>query len=857
MHKVLPSLAVAVILTASCAGRVEPAAAPAPSKPEKAEAETALVPGSLFVKLDENQTDVMSTLSGIGVLSAERLIPDGGKWDARHHKAGLDRWYRVTYDPSVRSATKAAADFSSIPGVVFAEPERRTQSTAYFNDPSAGRQWALFNSGSRGPNYAAGCDINVEPVWDLYTAGTPNVIVAVIDSGVEMDHPDLAGHCIPGGPDGSKCFIYNYEGYEIHPNDHGTHVAGIVSATNNNGIGISGVAGGYDGTGGVRVLSCQMLMDDPNDPDKSLQGDAFAAMVWAADHGAVIAQNSWSNVYDSEEDALASSEGYMKDAIDYFNTYAGCDEDGNQLPDSPMKGGVVFFAAGNKTWSIAWPSAYEGVIAVAATTAKFTRASYSNFGDWVDICAPGGDKDEGTLITSTVVGGYDNYQGTSMACPQVSGVAALLVSYFGGPGFTNEMLKEKLLGGARKGVIDSPVEIGPLVDALGAFTYGGTTPPLLPSDVTYSTSSNFLTASWTVTADPDDIKAYSYLMLASKNAADLAGINPNNVPETVVSTLAKVGFTKVGEPISAVLDSLEFEADYYVSVIACDYAGNYSAATDAKMVKTGKNDAPTVTTEHVGDLSVWPYETLNVEYLVTDPNGHKVTVDVTTGSDALSWQMVSDTLRLSIAGNGAPAGNYTAHVLATDNFGAKTDFAIPYEILQNHAPALITPIENQQFSKSGQRIVLDMAKYIGDEDNEPLTYSVKVSEKGIVTINQSGNTLVVTSLGFGLAEVGVTAIDACNEKCSTTFKVLVRDSAAQMDVYPNPVVDVLNIRPAAEGKLDIAVYNKAGAVVWSASQSDASPFSPVIVDLSGQPGGIYYVKVKGAGIDESYTIAKR
>lgn len=860
MHKVLPLLAVAIVLAASCAGNVEPASNPVPSKPESQDkAETAFVPGTIIVQLDEGQTDVMSALSGIGALSAERLIPDGGKWDERHHKAGLDRWYRVIYDPSTRPATKAAADFSSIPGVAYAEPERRIESASYFNDPSAFNQWGLFNDGTKGTNYLAGCDVNVEPVWDMYTAGTPNVIVSVVDEGVQFSHPDLAACTIPGGEDGSKCFLYDYEGYEIFPGNHGTHVAGIIAAVNNNGIGISGVAGGYDGTGGVKIMSCQTMREDPLDPNKTLQGDAFKALVWAADHGSVISNNSWSYVYDTEEDALAGDVGFLKDAIDYFVQYAGCDENGDQLPDSPMKGGVVFFSAGNNTWSIKWPSAYENVIAVGATNAKYGRASYSNYGDWVDICAPGGEAGDGAQILSSVVDGYDKYQGTSMSCPFVSGVAALIVSHFGGPGFTNEMLLEKLIGGARKGVIKDPVNIGPLVDALGAFTYGGTTPPNTPDDVTLSASSNTLTVSWTVTADVDDIKTFSYLVLAAKNASELAGVDPDNIPETVVSSLVKVGFKAVGDPISVELPGLEFETDYYVTVIACDYAGNRADASAVKQLQTGKNDPPVVSTEYAGSFSLQPYEKLAVAYAVKDPNGHEFTVDVDPGSDALSWKLNADkdTVLVTIAGNGAPAGQYTAHLVATDAFGAATDYPIAYEILLNHAPVVVMPMENVQFSKSGQKTVIDMSKYVSDEDGEQLTYSTKLSEKSVANISQSGNTLVVTSLGNGLTDVAVTASDACGEKCNLSFKILVRSSTEVADVYPNPVVDVLNIRPAAEGKLDINVYNKAGSVVWSASQTDASPFSPVTVDLSGMPGGIYYVKVQGAGIDKIYTIAKR
>ena len=172
-------------------------------------------------------------------------------------------------------------------------------------------------------------------------------------SNVQLDHPDLAAACIPGGPQGSKSFVHGEGGYSFPGGDHGTHVAGVIGAVNDNGVGISGIAGGSNGKGGVRILSCAIFMEDPADPEKTIQGDSYNAMVWAADHGAVIANNSWGYVYDSEADAEKGSVGAMGPAIDYFIQYAGCDKEGNQLPDSPMKGGVVIFAAGNEGYRMA------------------------------------------------------------------------------------------------------------------------------------------------------------------------------------------------------------------------------------------------------------------------------------------------------------------------------------------------------------------------------------------------------------------------------------------------------------------------------------------------------------------------
>lgn len=834
------------------------------------EQEPDLVPGTVILQVSEELADQLSSgalqtkssalngvFDGLGVVKVERLYPDAGEWEPRHRAAGLHRWFIVNYDPSASPATKAVGDFSAVEGVEFAEPERRVRSTVFFDDPYAPRQWALYNDGTLGNNYKAGCDINVEPVWANFTGGSSNVIVAVVDEGIQMDHPDLAAITIPAGENGSRSFVNDLPVYTIYPDDHGTHVAGAIAAVSNNGIGISGIAGGLDGQGGVRILACPMMHENPNDPENPYQGNARNAIVWAADHGAVICNNSWGTVYKNQEDAMAGSVGSSGPAIDYFIRYAGCDAEGNQLPGSPMKGGLVVFAAGNEGWQMGWPAAYEPVVAVGAVSAQFTRAYYSNYGDWVDICAPGGDAKQGTLIVSTVTeGGYEYYQGTSMACPQVAGVAALIVSQYGGPGYTVDMLKERLFGGANKNAVSEAYQIGPLVDALGAFTYEGTIPPEPVESVSVSVRSNTITLSWEVTADPDDKKAHGYLALGAKDASLLEGIDPRKIPAAVVTTSVTVGSLAVGDPIFATLSGLEFDTDYYTTVIAYDYAGNYSAASAVKRVRTDKNNPPVVETDYKGDFKVKPFATLSLSYTVSDPDGHVFTVDVDPGSDAFVADVGPEGVNVTIYGNRVPHGVYTAHIVATDVYGEKTDCPVVYEILENHPPKVVSEIGNLQFGAAGETSTIDLSQYFQDEDGEPLSYSVSLTEQNVAHLNPNEGKIYLTTLGYGLTTATVTATDACKASCSLSFMVLVRDETRPVDLYPNPVTTTLNIRPGTEGQFEIAVSNKAGATVWSGS-SAAGPFSPVAVDMSAQPGGTYYVRIEGNGVNDVFTIAKK
>lgn len=306
---------------------------------------------------------------------------------------------------------------------------------------------------------------------------------------------------------------------------HGTHVAGTIAAVSNNGIGISGIAGGTGGGNGAKIMSCEIF--HPTDGRYDANSNATAdAIKYAADNGAVICQNSWG--YEAGTMSLnqwINQDLAVKEAIDYFIRYAGMSPDG-ETQTGPMAGGIVLFAAGNEYSRLAsYPAAYEPCISVAAISCAYEAAWYTNYGSTIDICAPGGGEaanfvnnigyDEGynlsTLPTnlkngdrftytdyfgnkktttidyvSTTVG-YGYMHGTSMACPHVSGVAALIVSQFGAPGFTNEQLKEKLFSTARD--IDSyqsqvydgsgtyAGKIGKLVDA-GAALDSGEVPPV-------------------------------------------------------------------------------------------------------------------------------------------------------------------------------------------------------------------------------------------------------------------------------------------------------------------------------------------------------------------------------------------
>ncbi len=603
----------------------------------------------------------------LDIKSMKRLFPHAGEYEARTRAEGLHKWYCIECGPSI-TMTRASESFRSLPGVEFVEqvPKVKTTSQGFFNDPLLSGQWHYYYDDGLPSIYSARVNINVEPVWRNYTTGNENVIVSVVDGGIDMNHEDLKDNLIGG-------FNYCKQGPMVNSHYHGTHVAGTIAAINNNGIGVSGIAGGDKAKGikGVKLFSSQIF-----DYGTSADDYIYTALKEGADYGAVISQNSWGY---EDYDAIPT---YATEAIDYFIKYAGCDNDGNQRPDSPMKGGVVIFAAGNESSDWASPSGYAPVIAVGAVDHTGFRADYSNYGYWVDICAPGGDDDLSHVLSTYLDNEYRELGGTSMACPHVSGVAALIVSYFGGPGFTNEMLEEKLIKGARSDLGTEYIQIGPFVDALGAFEYGSKAPESVASaDV--SAIGNTVTLRFKVTADSDNEsgKAYGYMALASTERAGLDEIDIKNLPPDAVSAVSLVGERTVGQEMEVSLEGLEYGTKYYVAVVAYDCYRNYSGWSPVYEAVTDSNRPPVITTDHTGVLTVGDGEVVRVTYNISDPDGDGFTVDFESGSEAVTCKYNPDGgCMVTVSGKDAHAGQYEAKLTATDMYGATSEALLEYSI---------------------------------------------------------------------------------------------------------------------------------------------------------------------------------
>ena len=474
------------------------------------------VDGELLVRFDPRVSEILDdagivTKSGAmaasrsGILSVdeildivdgyqiERVFPFDARSEEKVREDGLHLWYLVRFSDE-HSVEKVASDLARLGEVSRVEFNRTlkrasetkatplsvqalrnmsaTAAVNKFNDKFLGLQWHLVNNGDLGPTkFIAGADVQVEKAWEL-TTGDPSIIVAVLDEGVDFNHPDLKDNMWvneneiwrsnednDGNGYAGDVYGYNFAaGSGVvstggrYDTGHGTHVAGVIAAANDNGVGISSIAGGDSKNPGVRIMSCQIFSG-------SLAGtvlDEVRAIKYAADNGAVVLQCSWgyisgaANPYDwsrqfENDEQWKSSNMLEFKALDYFLHNAGS-------PDGVIEGGVIVFAGGNESAPAAsYPAAYPDYISVAGTAGDYTPAVYTNYGFGTTISAPGGDWDyyyeygEGSEVGKlgcilstlpyTVTGaagemaGYGYMEGTSMACPHVSGVVALGLSY--------------------------------------------------------------------------------------------------------------------------------------------------------------------------------------------------------------------------------------------------------------------------------------------------------------------------------------------------------------------------------------------------------------------------------------------
>ncbi len=568
--------------------------------------------GAKYVTTGVRQLDAMA--SKVHAVSMKRVFPYAGKNEARHHQYGLDQWYDITFDNSEMTPLQVKNLYKSTVGIMCAQRvpvytisdsqkyrritpaqiarAQKASATMPFNDPMLAAQWHYHNDGSIS-GCKAGADINLFPAWASGVTGSSDVIVAIIDGGFQIDHPDLKDNVWvneaelngkPGVDDDGDGYVDDIYGWnfmvdsnDLSAHSHGTHVAGTVGATNGNGIGVCGVAGGSNGQGGVKMMVCQVF---DTRASSSAVADFAAAIVYAADMGASIAQCSWGLSTSGETDDA------ITEAIDYFTEVGGGDK---------MNGGLCIFASGNTSdEGDYFPGCLDEVVGVGATTSTGAPAYYASRGSWVDVSAPGGLLDNSTElgVLSTLPGDTYGYnEGTSMACPHVSGIAALILSKYGNKNFSNETLRTLLTTSVNDIYSDYPEYAGLFgsgcIDAYKALQGSEGSVPSAVADYTLTPSHDNVLVEWLV-PDNDEKMVDHHVIYYSTSEFD-ASADLSKLRSVSVDTKYKVS----GDSVSYELSGLKANTTYYFTIVAYNRWGKASAASAVKTATT--NEGPTAT----------------------------------------------------------------------------------------------------------------------------------------------------------------------------------------------------------------------------------------------------------------------
>ena len=581
MALLAPCLAMAMSVLA---GTPPPPVPPPPKAPSKVAVTASRAPdfaaGEVLVKFRAG-----SKGEERGALRAEIGASSRGRF-----RSGVEHW-RL---PPGLSTESAISLLKHRPQIDYVEPNYVVAADRLPDDPGYPEQYHLTNTGQTAG--LAGADIDAARAWNLST-GSREVIVAIIDTGVDLSHPDLASNLfvntgeIPGNglDDDANGFIDDVRGWDFvnddnNPSDdegHGTHVAGIVGAVGNNGRGVSGVCWS------VTILPVKFLMADGT----GFSADAIRAIDYASLMGAQVMNNSW------------GGGGFSRSMEEAIDAAAGA-------------GAVFVAAAGNDSTNIDvvphFPASYllPNVVAVAATDASDQLAQFSNYGtSSVLLGAPG------VKVLSTFPGGrYGYLSGTSMAAPVVSGAAALLRARE--PGLSVSAVRQRLRdtadpvpGLATKTAAGGRVNIFRMIAADDA------TPPGTIDDLSVAAiSSSSVTLRWTATGDDGDTgRASTYEVRYSGNL-----IEPTGALASAVFTNRLVP-APAGTEETLEVTGLDFASDYSFMLRALDeweQPGPWSNTVEATTLgrpalasspgsfepalRTGQKAAATLFVENVG-----------------------------------------------------------------------------------------------------------------------------------------------------------------------------------------------------------------------------------------------------------------
>ncbi|MBK3516479.1 S8 family serine peptidase [Carboxylicivirga marina] len=803
------------------------------------------------------------------VVKMKRIFPNAGKFEAKHRRHGLHLWYELEYaeDIDIENVLNAYNETSEVQN---AEPvyevefynglNRRelksTDATAlnFPNDPKLKDQYFVYNNNE--PAINGGADTYALNAWSLET-GDSDVIVAVIDGGVDTSQVDLKANLwinkgeIPGNniDDDNNGYVDDINGYNFVTGSgkltpdmqrHGTHVAGTIGAVTNNETGIAGIAGGSGQGDGARIMSCA-IFSDRSSTGATEKANVF---IYAADNGAVIAQNSWGYTYPGV------AEQVVLDAIDYFIDNAGYDE--NDRPVGPMQGGIVFFAAGNNgDYDDYYPGCYHRVRAVGASDSEDKITRFSNYGHWVDIIAPG-SRILSTLGETT----YSFMDGTSMACPQVSGAAALIVSKYKNKITPNEVwtrlrnsadsiehLNEDykgLIGTGRLNTFHALMELE--------------NDNLIPNQVTDLSASNIgpvsMDLQWTApgrgAGNEGSVSYYELRYSEDPITAD----NFHQAQEFKMRHALPAG-----EREEINLNGLYPGKKYFIALVAKDYYGNRSeisnvisvVAQEAPVMVLPKGEIHSINRQN-GNIHTFALNVLNEGQrdLIIDPS-YELTTYTGLGTGNISFNTTQLTLASGASldiqvvyniNEDVPDGKYTANFVLNTNDPFQSEAKVPVEIfIYGDSASLIAPQS------------VDLGKvYAGHETTKSFNIYNDSNVEGLLVVESLelsstdlsvNNRLPIYIMPGDSAQIDLSCLSNDVKELSSTVGLYtnqgvdVTNIAISASIVNPPVIDVVNNDMSA-----VVPQDESEEFVFTVSNSGADELhldfsvSPIIYDIN-------------------------
>lgn len=817
-------------------------------------------------------------LNSLGAYKMRRVFPYAGKHENLQIAEKLNTWYTVWFESKKETLPTASYDRNVIE---FAEPVFKLKiedhevcvannlylkkaSASYFNDPYFFKQWDLCNEGVTGNvrlgntekviSSISGADVNILPAWAEET-GNPNVVIAVVDGGIDINHEDLKDNLwinedeIPhnGIDDDNNGYVDDVYGYNfvdetgvIVPHDHGTHVAGVIAAKNNNGKGMCSIAGG-DGTAGsgVRVMSCQIFKAnpdyDPNDPDSPRNistrsaNQTADAIVYGANNGALISQNSWGyNI------GCPSTPQVIKDAITYFTKYAGL----NQSKKSLMKGGLVIFSAANDyTEMKAYPAADPEVVSVAAYAPDFAAAWYTNYGDWVDICAPGGSSPKGqkyryengemtsgifsTITSENGRSRYGYMQGTSMACPHVSGIAGLIVSKYGGENFTAEELRKRLLTGVKplnansynvekyydklgRGFIDAK---------MGLSDYNNDVVPHDPVFVVNQIERGYasITLAWKSDADKEDNdrSTESYIIYSSPYPITAYNYSDPEIKQMEVMA----NYTNPGDILKRTFHNLASGTNYYFAIQAFSRNGKQSKLVIYKGGVSTLTNTPPIITQNAdinNTIVLAGNDSKEIIFEINDRENHKWEYSISHDSQIIA-ERAGNNIRMIICANKFIEGVRSIVLSITDEYGCSSSVKLNVEIVKNHPPRLMSDIGSINVHIDKQ-VTISLSSIIEDEDKNALLFSLGELSNDNVRVSLLKDKLTITPVKTGPNELSFSVIDKHKQKVDVKLPLFIYQNEGIYSLYPTPAAETLYVKlgDVIDGNIHLRIRNIMG-----------------------------------------------